>query len=39
METKDGLVEADVIMLANSFATNQYLAGVQIVGRDGQTIL
>ena len=36
--TKDGFVEADVIILANGFATNQYLSGVNIVGRDGKTM-
>ncbi|AEO59771.1 hypothetical protein MYCTH_54721 [Thermothelomyces thermophilus ATCC 42464] len=32
------VVEADVIIMANGFATNQYLPGVEVVGRDGETL-
>ncbi|KAL2163302.1 hypothetical protein VTH06DRAFT_5359 [Thermothelomyces fergusii] len=33
------VVEADVIILANGFETNQYLDGVEVVGRDGETLV
>ncbi|KAL2138869.1 hypothetical protein VTI28DRAFT_6089 [Corynascus sepedonium] len=32
------VIEADVIVMANGFATNQYLGGVEIVGRGGETL-
>ncbi|KAH6615834.1 hypothetical protein B0J18DRAFT_484567 [Chaetomium sp. MPI-SDFR-AT-0129] len=32
------VVEADVLVLANGFATNQYLGGVEFVGEDGETL-
>jgi cation diffusion facilitator CzcD-associated flavoprotein CzcO len=32
------VVEADVIILANGFTTNQYLGGVEVIGRDGETL-
>lgn len=38
VRTKDGFIEADVIVMANGFSTNQYLAGVDIRGRGGKTI-
>lgn len=33
-----GFTKADVIVLANGFQTNSFLAGVEIVGRGGQTV-
>lgn len=38
VRTRDGLVEADVVVLANGFTTNELLAGIDIVGRGGKTI-
>jgi cation diffusion facilitator CzcD-associated flavoprotein CzcO len=32
------IVEADVIIMANGFTTNQYLGGVEIIGEDGETL-
>lgn len=32
------VVEADVLILANGFVTNEYLGGVEIVGRGGETL-
>ncbi|KAK3319711.1 hypothetical protein B0T19DRAFT_361556 [Cercophora scortea] len=32
------IVQADVIILANGFKTNNYLGGVEVVGRDGETL-
>ncbi|KAK4040095.1 monooxygenase [Parachaetomium inaequale] len=32
------VVEADVIILANGFTTNQYLGGVEVIGQDGETL-
>jgi cation diffusion facilitator CzcD-associated flavoprotein CzcO len=32
------VVEADVIIMANGFATNQYLGGVEVIGRGGETL-
>ncbi|KAL2130420.1 hypothetical protein VTI74DRAFT_6509 [Chaetomium olivicolor] len=32
------VVEADVIILANGFVTNQYLGGVELIGRNGETL-
>ncbi|KAK3997876.1 hypothetical protein QBC44DRAFT_354362 [Cladorrhinum sp. PSN332] len=32
------VVEADVLVLANGFKTNQYLQGVEVIGRNGVTI-
>jgi cation diffusion facilitator CzcD-associated flavoprotein CzcO len=32
------IVEADVIIMANGFITNQYLGGVEIIGEDGETL-
>jgi cation diffusion facilitator CzcD-associated flavoprotein CzcO len=32
------VIEADVIILANGFTTNEYLGGVEVVGRGGETI-
>lgn len=33
-----GVIEADVIVLANGFSTNQYLGGVELIGRGGMTL-
>lgn len=38
VRTKDRVIKADVIVLANGFDTNNPLAGVEIVGRDGVEI-
>ncbi|KAH6623283.1 hypothetical protein F5144DRAFT_357270 [Chaetomium tenue] len=32
------VIEADVIIMANGFATGQYLKGVEVVGRGGETL-
>ena len=32
------VIEADVIILANGFDTNQYLGGVELIGEDGVTL-
>ncbi|KAK3292933.1 uncharacterized protein B0H64DRAFT_403120 [Chaetomium fimeti] len=32
------VIEADVIVMANGFSTNQYLGGVEVVGRGGETL-
>lgn len=33
------VVEADVIILANGFGTNQFLPDVEVVGRNGETLI
>lgn len=33
------VVEADVLILANGFTTNSYLHGVEVVGRNGETLV
>ncbi|KAM4064976.1 l-lysine 6-monooxygenase (NADPH-requiring) domain-containing protein [Hirsutella rhossiliensis] len=39
VRTKSGIMtETDVIVLANGYATNQFLPGIQVVGRDGVTL-
>ncbi|KAG5977502.1 hypothetical protein E4U55_006745 [Claviceps digitariae] len=39
VKTQSGQVtEADVIILASGFTTNQYLGGIDVVGRTGKTI-
>ncbi|ETS73027.1 hypothetical protein PFICI_15202 [Pestalotiopsis fici W106-1] len=38
IRTKDGLVEADVIVLANGFVTNHFLDQMDIKGRGGKTV-
>ncbi|KAG5931937.1 hypothetical protein E4U53_001547, partial [Claviceps sorghi] len=39
VKTESGQVtEADIILLANGFKTNQYMAGIEVVGRSGKTI-
>ncbi|KAK2599994.1 hypothetical protein QQS21_005296 [Conoideocrella luteorostrata] len=39
VRTKNGEVtEADIIVLASGFATNQFLGGVDVIGRSGKTI-
>lgn len=38
VRTADGVIDADVIVLANGFATNRFLAGVEVVGSEGKTI-
>jgi cation diffusion facilitator CzcD-associated flavoprotein CzcO len=32
------VIEADIIIMANGFATNQYLGGVEVIGRGGETL-
>ncbi|KAK4154104.1 hypothetical protein C8A00DRAFT_14750 [Chaetomidium leptoderma] len=32
------VIEAEVIILANGFTTNQYLGGVELIGRGGETL-
>ncbi|KAG5927356.1 hypothetical protein E4U42_002333 [Claviceps africana] len=40
VKTESGQVtEADIILLAIGFKTNQYMAGIEVVGRSGKTIL
>ena len=38
IRTASGLIEADVIVLANGFVTNNYFGGIDIVGRGGVTM-
>lgn len=39
VRTKDGnITEADIIVMANGFDTNEYMAGIDVVGRSGKTI-
>lgn len=38
VRTEEGFVEADVIILANGFATNQFLSAIDIRGRGGETL-
>ncbi|TDZ41290.1 Baeyer-Villiger monooxygenase [Colletotrichum trifolii] len=38
IRTKDGVVEADVIVLANGFVTDNAVGGLNVVGRGGETI-
>lgn len=38
VRTKNGVTKADVIVFATGYATNTYLAGIEIVGRGGKTI-
>ncbi|KAF6807265.1 ATP-binding cassette [Colletotrichum sojae] len=38
IRTKDGVVEADVIVAANGFVTNNAVGGLEVVGRGGGTI-
>ncbi|KAL0939375.1 monooxygenase [Colletotrichum truncatum] len=38
VRTEKGLIEADVIILANGYITNQFVAGVDVVGRAGETL-
>ncbi|KAK2684476.1 hypothetical protein QWA68_016280, partial [Fusarium oxysporum] len=38
VRTEKGLVEADVIILANGFETDPFLSGVELVGRGGKTV-
>ncbi|KAI3535589.1 monooxygenase [Colletotrichum abscissum] len=38
VRTAKGLIEADVIILANGYHTNEFVAGVNVIGRDGETI-
>lgn len=38
VRTKDGITEADAIVLAIGFKTNGYLTGVEVIGRGGKTL-
>ncbi|KAK2017528.1 FAD/NAD(P)-binding domain-containing protein [Colletotrichum eremochloae] len=38
IRTKDGVIEADVIVMANGFVTNNAVGGLNIIGREGETI-
>ncbi|KAF2995306.1 hypothetical protein E8E14_004170 [Neopestalotiopsis sp. 37M] len=38
IQTEDGLIEADVIVLANGFVTNHFLDQMDIKGRGGKTV-
>lgn len=38
IRTTKGIVEADVIIVANGFRTNSPLHGMEVIGREGQTI-
>lgn len=38
VRTTEGVIEADVIVLANGFATNRFLGDVEVIGRGGETI-
>ncbi|KAK9425036.1 putative L-ornithine N(5)-oxygenase [Seiridium unicorne] len=38
VRTKDGIIPADAIVLANGFATNHFFDKMQIVGRGGETV-
>ncbi|PHH87650.1 hypothetical protein CDD83_8594 [Cordyceps sp. RAO-2017] len=39
IRTEDGTTtQADVIVLANGYATNQFMSGIEVVGRDGVTL-
>ncbi|PHH90450.1 hypothetical protein CDD83_3625 [Cordyceps sp. RAO-2017] len=37
VRTEQGITKADVIVLANGYSTNNYLPGVEVIGRGGQT--
>ena len=36
--TERGLIEADVIVLANGYVTNKFLTGINVVGRGGEQL-
>lgn len=38
IRTESGVIEADVIVLANGFKTNYYFGGIEIIGRGGVTM-
>ncbi|WQF76651.1 Putative flavin monooxygenase, FAD/NAD(P)-binding domain superfamily [Colletotrichum destructivum] len=38
VRTEKRLIEADVIILANGYHTNEFAAGVEVVGRGGETM-
>ncbi|KAL0932219.1 ATP-binding cassette [Colletotrichum truncatum] len=38
IRTKNGVIEADIIVIANGFETNNAVGGLNIVGRGGETI-
>lgn len=38
VRTENGLVEADVIVLANGFVTNEFLIGLEVRGYGGKTV-
>ncbi|KAK1995030.1 FAD/NAD(P)-binding domain-containing protein [Colletotrichum falcatum] len=38
IRTRDGVVEADVIVMANGFVTNNPVGGLDVIGRGGETI-
>ncbi|RAL05414.1 flavin-containing monooxygenase [Aspergillus ibericus CBS 121593] len=38
IETDQGLIPADVIVLATGFRTNQFVSSIDVIGRDGRTL-
>ncbi|KAK1984190.1 hypothetical protein LZ30DRAFT_712130 [Colletotrichum cereale] len=38
IRTQNGVIEADVIVMANGFVTNNAVGGLDIIGREGETI-
>ncbi|KAF4874091.1 ABC transporter atnG [Colletotrichum siamense] len=38
IRTKDGIIEADVIVMCNGFVTNNAVGGLKVIGRGGETI-
>ncbi|GKT80730.1 dimethylaniline monooxygenase [Colletotrichum tofieldiae] len=38
IRTQNGVIEADVIVMANGFVTNNAVGGLEIIGREGETI-
>ena len=38
IRTKDGVTEADVVVMATGFKTNRFLVGIEMTGRNGESI-
>ncbi|KAH9238349.1 hypothetical protein K456DRAFT_1758791 [Colletotrichum gloeosporioides 23] len=38
IRTKNGMIEADVIVMCNGFVTNNAVGGLKVIGRGGETI-
>ncbi|KAF9878989.1 monooxygenase [Colletotrichum karsti] len=38
VKTERGFIEADVIILANGYETNKFATGINVVGREGETL-